>query len=1127
MHTIPASVIENGRAGELISVELARLMEGGPRVSCLMVTRGKPFPARFAIACFQHQTYENRELIIVVDDPACELIPYVTGLNDDRIRLVVVSAEARTLGELRNISIASARGEYVCQWNDDDLYASERIQTQLAALLSTQTSACVLRRWTLWWPEAGRLAISGARPWEGSILALKRVMPPYPAMRRGEDKEMLNSLMLHERVTSLEAPNLYVYIRHAGNTFNEQHFFYIYNLSRQRWVNDAYREKLDSLAETVPVQAYLEALPATAKPEHEPTGKTQAFPRVSIIVRSMGRPELSQALASLAAQDYPALEVIVVDATGGTHPPLPEIAWRSGHEVRMVGGGRRLPRPQAANAGLDAVRGEWFGFLDDDDSFDADHVSTLMSAASSTDKLVVYGLTRCVGADGEARFLYGFPFNRAIMFYGPLLYFQTALIRREVLDLGCRFDERFEISEDRDFCSQIAEHSDFEHVRHAGFNYGMESGTSGTGPGSARDTTRVTRFEQLLRYKWFGTGSYHTARVSNACRKGVAAYGRGDVEQARAIFEVILQEYPDDPNALNGFGYIALMSAELDEAERMLRRAVEINPAAGESRLHLATTLERAGFLADARKQAWMATTDSRVREAALQLVSRLGSPPPQAKPETRRLSPEPAQPSRMAACPCGSGKRYKHCCGQLAASTPPMSPAETGAQRAVAAFRSGEACIAIEILTCLSPSDLTRADTALACGGLCSELARYEEAYAFFRQAAALGETTKAAEGVTRASQQWYKPERDAPTRRMVVKLAERFYSRAQNLDTAPIPEIHIVANLKQLGGSEHRALGLFAQLSPHVRTRIWSTVPPLPGFADRFPVETIDLARGRYPGSGHLVFVGTYFEYGGWLKHCQARRITLCYNIDIPTSLIERLVELEDIPTAFSLDFSFPSRRFRDAVGVTGSVEYPPVNLDRFRPDRAKSFQPGPMLIGRHSRDDRLKFHPNDPSLFRRLAGLGHQLMITGGTCLTEPLKGNGLGDRITLQPETQSGIVEFLDRLDCFIYRIHPHLYETGGTAILEAMAMGLPVVLFGERVGVAELIEHGRNGFIVETEEEALACIGQLADDPDLRRATGEAARATLVELMKAQTGAILEFYLQGETADSGAARELRH
>lgn len=1113
MKTIPASIIENGQEGEVISLDVAWPVEDRPLVSCLMVTRGKLFPARFAIACFQYQTYENRELIIVVDDSTCELIPYVTSLKDDRIRLVEVSAGAKTLGELRNISVASAGGEYVCQWDDDDLYASERIQTQLAALLSTQASACVLRRWTLWWPETKRLAISGARLWEGSILALRRVMPPYPALRRGEDTEMVASLTQRGRVLSLDAPDLYVYIHHGNNTFSQQNFFTIYNFSRQRWVNDAYWEKLNSLSDTLPIREYLEALPTPEKPKNEKIGETKEFPLVSIIVRSMGRPELRLALASLAAQDYPALDVIVVDATGGTHPPLPKIAWRLGHEIRMVGGDQRLPRPHAANVGLDAVRGGWFGFLDDDDSFDADHVSALMKAALSTDKLVVYGLTRLVDSNGETTSLSGFPFNRMIMFHGPLLCFPTALIRRDVLDLGCRFDERLEISEDRDFFSQIAEYSDFEHVRQVTFNYGVKLGTSGTGRGNNQDITRARRFEQLLRYKWFGVGTYHTARASQACKKGVSAYIRGDVAEARATLGAVLREYPDDPNALSGLGYMALMNGELDEAKRILRRAVEINPAAGESRLHLATTLERAGNYSCARKEAWMATSDPSVREAALQLLFRLGGPPPQLKPKTRPALPEKAQPSRMADCPCGSGKRFKHCCGQLAAAAPPppVNPLETEAQRALAAFRSGEAFTAIEILTRLSPSDLTRAETALACGELCSEMARYEEAYGFFRKAAALGETTKAAEAVTRASQHWYKPERDASTRRMVVKLIERFYSRAHNPSTTQIPEIHIVADLRQLGGSEHRALDLFEQLSGHVRARIWSTVPPLPGFADTFPVETINAALGRYPGSGHLVFVGAYFEYGSWLKQCQAQRITLCYNIDNPASLIERLVELEEVPTAFSLDFSFPSRCFRDAVGVAGRVEYAFVDACRFRPVRTRSYRSGPIVIGRHSRDDRLKFHPNDPAFFRRLAGLGHQILITGGTCLAEPLKRNGLEDRITLQPETQNGIVEFLDGLDCFIYRIHPHSYETGGTVILEAMAMGLPVVLFGERVGIAELIEHGRNGFIVETEEEALACIGQLADDPDLRRAIGEAARTTLVKVMEAQTGAMLDFY----------------
>ncbi|MDP2253942.1 MAG: glycosyltransferase, partial [Thiobacillus sp.] len=68
-------------------------------------------------------------------------------------------------------------------------------------------------------------------------------------------------------------------------------------------------------------------------------------PLVSIIVRSMGRPELRLALESIAAQDYPRVEVILVDASGGTHPPLPDIRWRPGHVLRKVGGDHRLPRP--------------------------------------------------------------------------------------------------------------------------------------------------------------------------------------------------------------------------------------------------------------------------------------------------------------------------------------------------------------------------------------------------------------------------------------------------------------------------------------------------------------------------------------------------------------------------------------------------------------------------------------------------------------------------------------------------------------------------------------------------------------------------------------------------------------
>lgn len=1109
IRTLSGSIIENGQEGSSIAVELADDAADLPLVSCLMVSRGRLFPARFAIACFQSQTHANRELVIMVDDPACELVAHVASLNDAKIRLVQAPATAQTLGVLRNLAVAEARGEYVCQWDDDDLYAPDRIQTQLVALRSTQVAACVLRRWTLWWPATERLAISGVRCWEGSILARRTALPPYPALRRGEDTAMLAAMMQRERILCLEAPELYLHIRHGGNAFDSRHFSTIYGFSRQRWVKDAYREKLASLSGAFPVREYLEAF-SRAHPVAG-TAVPQALPLVSIIVRSMGRPELRQALESLAAQDYPALEVIVVDATGGAHPPLPDIAWRPGHHVRVVGGTRRLLRPHAANVGLDVVQGEWFGFLDDDDSFDADHVSGLMQVALTTDKLVVYGLTRLVDAEGETRSLAGLPFNRAIMFHASVMCFPTALISRKVREMGCRFDERFEIYEDWDFFSQIAEHSDFEHVRHPSFNYAIELGTSGTGHGRNRDAVGPTRFGQLRHQKWLGIGGYHAARVVAACKKAVATYVRGNRVEACAMFSTVLQEYPDDPNALNGLGYIALMDGELDEAECRLRRALEVNPTALESRFHLATVLARSGAVTEAREQAWRATADPLLRDAALQLLASLGGPPPQADAQAARTGTPAAPPSRNAACPCGSGKRYKHCCGLHGGATPTIGAREAEAQRAVAAFRSGEALAAMEVLKNLPPEALSRADSALVCGEMCAEMAHYEEACTFFDRAATSGATGKAVQATAAACTQWYKAESQDMIRRILTRQVARFGALKRPPDAAA-PEIHIIAHLDQPGGSEHRALGLFAQLSPHVRTRIWSTVPPLAEFAVRYPIELIDVAKGGYPRSGHLVFAGVYFEYGEWLAHCQVRRVTICYNTENPQALIERLVELEGVPTAFSLDFSFPSGRFREVAGVAGQVEYSPVDVSRLQPKAGRSYRAGPMTVGRHSRDDRLKYHPNDPAFFRRLAGLGHQVSILGGTCLAPVLKDAGPSGGIQLQPVMGEGVVEFLDALDCFIYRIHPHLYETGGTSVLEAMAMALPVVVFGERVGVAELIDHGRNGFVVDTEDEALACITRLAGDPDLRRALGAAARASIVELMAEQRRTLLDFYL---------------
>ena len=113
-------------------------------------------------------------------------------------------------------------------------------------------------------------------------------------------------------------------------------------------------------------------------------------PLASIVVRSMGRPCLANAIASVVHQTHRPLELVVVDATGGSHPPLPDLPTLT--RARLVSVGRRLNRPAAANVGLEHAEGEWIGFLDDDDLFEPTHVARLLARAAEPDQpRLVYG----------------------------------------------------------------------------------------------------------------------------------------------------------------------------------------------------------------------------------------------------------------------------------------------------------------------------------------------------------------------------------------------------------------------------------------------------------------------------------------------------------------------------------------------------------------------------------------------------------------------------------------------------------------------------------------------------------------------------------------------------------------
>lgn len=237
-----------------------------PLISCLMVTRGRPRQAARSIACFLSQTYERRELIIVDDDPDSQLAALIAAMGSSHIRHVRLPDQGLKLGALRNIALEHAIGDYICQWDDDDLYDPVRLEVQWKALHSCGGQASVLARWTIWWPRSQRLAVSCYRDWEGSLLCERSLMPRYPEWPRGEDSEVLERLRETVRLVRIDLPRLYIYICHGANTFEVDHFEHHWHQASLRWSqSDSKRLELE-LDRRVPLLRTREDLIAVSPP---------------------------------------------------------------------------------------------------------------------------------------------------------------------------------------------------------------------------------------------------------------------------------------------------------------------------------------------------------------------------------------------------------------------------------------------------------------------------------------------------------------------------------------------------------------------------------------------------------------------------------------------------------------------------------------------------------------------------------------------------------------------------------------------------------------------------------------------------------------------------------------------
>jgi glycosyltransferase involved in cell wall biosynthesis len=218
-----------------------------PKISCLTVTTNRLILLKQAIDCYCDQTYPNREMVIVSAGTPRYLqaiLSYVKALGRSDIRVVDLEGDRISLGHLRNVTLDNARGEILCQWDDDDLYHPDRIQLQYDTMVGQDAGACFMtchlqyfvHEQNMFWIDWRYLTGHDPEQQMVPMTVMARMDSRYRYNETGHDSETGEDnhfrLQVHNNVSVAPLHDhgyLYLYRFHGRNTTPEYHHANLYS----------------------------------------------------------------------------------------------------------------------------------------------------------------------------------------------------------------------------------------------------------------------------------------------------------------------------------------------------------------------------------------------------------------------------------------------------------------------------------------------------------------------------------------------------------------------------------------------------------------------------------------------------------------------------------------------------------------------------------------------------------------------------------------------------------------------------------------------------------------------------------------------------------------------------------
>jgi len=215
--------------------------DSGDKVSCLIVTANRKELLCRSLYSLKNQTHKNIE-VVVVDNGEEKVEELMEMFQDDQVNYTYIHPSPdNILGDLRNISLDRATGDYMICWDDDDWFHPKRIEIQLETLKNGFDACCLEGNIfhidspdLIDHPYIGRLPDGSP----SSIMHRRNDHIRYPSMRRGEDTVYLNKWMNNGKYKMLDLSYAYLFVRvfHGTNVSGKKHFLRRLKNSPLNWI---------------------------------------------------------------------------------------------------------------------------------------------------------------------------------------------------------------------------------------------------------------------------------------------------------------------------------------------------------------------------------------------------------------------------------------------------------------------------------------------------------------------------------------------------------------------------------------------------------------------------------------------------------------------------------------------------------------------------------------------------------------------------------------------------------------------------------------------------------------------------------------------------------------------------